>query len=64
MTKAELISALEWFKDDAELHIVVPHPVIETLMEVYPVSHCRMRLMPSRFEIVAGSTDPTSPEPK
>lgn len=54
MTKVELMTALEWFKDDAELHIVVPHPVLESLMEVRPLQECRYRLQPYRVELVAG----------
>lgn len=55
VTKAELISALEWFKDDAELHIVIPHPALVAVIEVYTLQDVRYRLQPSRIELVAGS---------
>lgn len=57
MTKAELLSALEWIKDDAELHITVPHPTLDNLMEVFGVAEVRYRLQPARVEIVAKYAD-------
>ena len=52
MTKAELVSALEWFKDDAELHICVPHHVLN-LQQILPLESVRMNLVPLRVELVA-----------
>lgn len=57
MTKAELISALEWFKDDVELHIAIPHPVLDSLNEIRSLREVRYRLQPSRVELIAGSSD-------
>jgi hypothetical protein len=53
VTKAELISALEWFKDDAELHIVVPHEALEGLEEVLKLDSARYQLIPPQVQLVA-----------
>lgn len=64
MTKAELLTALEWFKDDAELHIAVHHPALDSLMEVYPLKECRYRIVPYRIELVAGPAVQTAGDGK
>jgi uncharacterized protein (DUF1499 family) len=52
MTKAELISALEWFKDDVELYIVVPHETI-AMHETLRIEKVQYQLNPSEVQIVA-----------
>lgn len=53
MTKAELISALEWFRDEAEIHLWIPHPDLEGIGELRCIEQVRYNLMPPRVEVVA-----------
>jgi hypothetical protein len=52
MTKAELISALEWFKDDVELYIIVPHEAIP-MHETLRIEQVRYQLNPPEVQVVA-----------
>lgn len=53
MTKAELVSSLEWFRDDAEIHLYVPHEALDGIGQVLPIKEVRYNLMPGRVDIVA-----------
>lgn len=53
MTKEELISALEWFRNDAEIHVCVEHPALTGIAEIFTLTECRYRLQPARLELVA-----------
>lgn len=52
MTKSQLIEALAWIKDDAELHIAIPHPSLDSVMEVFPLQELRYNLQPSRVDLI------------
>lgn len=44
MTKTELMSALEWAKDDAEIRIEIPHPALSGMAEVLSIDECVYRV--------------------
>jgi len=58
MTKAELMSALEWAKDDAEVRIEVPHPVLTSLVEFLRIEECTYRVNgPGRGFLIVAKRD-------
>lgn len=60
MNKAQLISALEWFKDDTEIFIRAYHPVLTGIYELYRISEVQYNLPPYEQAFIRAHLTDTS----
>lgn len=64
MTKKELISALEWFKDDSEVFVRVYHPAVTGVYELVRIAEAAYSLPPYEQCYLRCGPERVSPEYK